>query len=72
MSEPTETEIQAHLERQMADPEWIAAIQRGREDARAGRFIPWRLAVLPLPRWAFAVLFWIAPYTWGRKFRRKE
>lgn len=58
--------IRQHLE----DPETIASLMRGMEDTRAGRVLPWRVAMWPLPRWAFSVLYAIAPFTWGRSTRR--
>lgn len=52
------------------DLEWQAEMARDLADVRAGRLLPWRIAMLPLPEWAFALLYKIAPYTWGRGARR--
>lgn len=67
--ESIEARIRARIEADLADPEWRARMERSLADARAGRVIPARLALLPLPRWAFWVLFRIAPYLWGRSMR---
>lgn len=64
-------EVRARMEADMADPEWAASMQRSLEDVEAGRVLPWRIAMLPLPDWLFHVLFhWIAPWTSGRRIRR--
>lgn len=67
----TEEEVEARLAARMEDPDWIEDMRRSHEDMLAGRVLPWRLAVLPLPRWLVWVLFhWIAPWTWGRSVRK--
>lgn len=67
----TEEEVEARLAARMEDPDWIEGMRRSHEDMLAGRVLPWRLAVLPLPRWLVWVLFhWIAPWTWGRSVRK--
>jgi hypothetical protein len=51
-------------------PHW-AELQESMDNAAAGKVLPWRLALAPLPGPVFWVLFnWIAPWTWGRKIRR--
>lgn len=54
----------------MKDAEWLESMRRSAEDMRAGRVLPWRVAMLPLPQWAIDLLFKVAPYTWGRRARR--
>ena len=62
--------IKASIERDMADPEWVAQMRGSLDDAVAGRILPMSIAMLPLPRWTFYVLYhWVAPWTWGRRMR---
>lgn len=64
MREPTE---------EVEDPEWQESMRRSLEDARAGRVIPARIGpfwTLLWPRWITNVMFWVAPWTWGRAARR--
>ena len=66
-----ERDIDAHLAAMLNDPEWIAGMKRSAADIAAGRVLPWRVAMLPLPRWAFWVLFHlVAPWTLGRTAKR--
>ena len=62
--------VRAQIAHDMADPEWVAKMWVSLDHAASGRIIPARIALLPLPRWMFSVLFWIAPWTWGRRYRR--
>jgi hypothetical protein len=67
-----EARIRASIERDMADPEWRASMERSLADVRAGRVIPLRIGpieTLSLPQWAITILFWVAPWTWGRRSR---
>lgn len=61
MREPTEDEIQAMLKAHMEDPEVIRDLEVSLKDVRRGRVLPWRIALLPLPRWVFWILFAVAP-----------
>ena len=64
-------DIKASIEADLADPEWRASMARSATDIRAGRVLPARIALMPLPGWAFHILFtYIAPWTWGRRTRR--
>lgn len=67
-----EARIRARIDADLADPEWRASMARSLADVRAGRVVPWRIAFLPLPSWAFHVLFhYVAPWTWGRTLRAR-
>lgn len=50
-------------------PDWNE-LRESMNDAAKGRVLPWRIAMLPLPRWAFSLVFAIAPYIWGRKVKK--
>ena len=61
--------IRASIERDMANPEWVAHMRHGLEDMRAGRFMSWRVALLPLPFWVRAVISRIVDRKWRRSLK---
>jgi hypothetical protein len=54
-----EARIRASIERDMADPEYVAHLNESFDDLRHGRFMSSDVLMLPIPHWAKRVLSYL-------------